>query len=60
MQVCLNCAREEYDHKLTECRICGGGLWVPTHVGGEFGNRDIEEAKRLILAGQKPWTKPNT
>jgi hypothetical protein len=54
MQICLKCAREEYRMDKVECD-CGGRLWIPKHVGGKFGNNNIDEAAKLILAGKKPW-----
>jgi len=56
MQLCLACARQESDMGKTECR-CGGALWVPTHVAGLFGCRDLDLAARLIRSGLKPWDK---
>ena len=55
MQICLNCARQESRMDKSECPICQGTLWIPHNVGGKSGNRDIDEAARLILAGKKPW-----
>lgn len=57
MQICLKCARQEYDTTRTSCRDCGGTLWFPKHVGGKVGNTDVDEACRLIRAGKKPWEK---
>lgn len=56
MQICLKCAREESDMKKTVCQ-CGGTLWLPMYVGAKYGNRDFDEAARLIRKGQKPWEK---
>lgn len=54
-QVCLKCARQEYDASRSECRDCGGTLWYPQNVGGQPGNTDMDEAIRLIRAGKTPW-----
>jgi uncharacterized membrane protein YvbJ len=54
-QICLKCGRAEYDSSRSECRDCGGTLWFPQNVGGKINNTDIEEARRLIKKGQKPW-----
>lgn len=56
-QVCLKCARQEYDSSRSTCRDCGGTLWHPQTVGGKAGNTDMDEAIRLIRAGEKPWLK---
>lgn len=53
-QICLKCARQEYDQSKSTCS-CGGTLWHPQNVGGKSGNTDIDEAARLIRAGKKPW-----
>jgi len=53
-QICLKCARQEYDQSKSTCH-CGGTLWHPQNVGGKPGNTDIYEAARLIQAGKKPW-----
>jgi hypothetical protein len=55
MQICLHCAREEYDLNQKECRMCGGSLWLPRNVGGQSGNTDVSEAALLIRAGKSPW-----
>jgi len=55
IQICLKCARQEYDTKLTTCKSCGGTLWFPQNVGGKLGNNNIDEAARIIKSGKKPW-----
>jgi hypothetical protein len=40
IQICLKCAREEYDNNKTTC-YCGGTLWFPQNVGGVIGNTNI-------------------
>jgi len=56
MQICLQCARQEYDTSKSTCRDCGGILWTPKNVGGKAGNTNIDEAAHLIKAGKKPWS----
>jgi hypothetical protein len=56
-QICLKCGRGEYDSKKTTCRDCGGTLWFPQNVGGKPGNTSVDEARRLIKSGKKPWEK---
>ena len=54
-QICLKCGRGEYDSKNTSCKDCGGTLWFPQNVGGKPGNTSIDEARKLIKLGKKPW-----
>jgi hypothetical protein len=56
VQICLNCARQEYQMGKAQCD-CGGTLWIPRNVGGKQGNTDLDEATRLIRKGKKPWEK---
>lgn len=55
MEVCLDCARPEWDDTLRKCPDCGGRLWHPVDVAGIPGNEDTDLAARLIRQGQKPW-----
>lgn len=55
VQVCLKCARQEWDQSRDTCRDCGGTLWLPQNVAGKPGNTDLDEATRLIRQGRKPW-----
>ena len=55
MNVCLTCAREEWNDALPACPDCGGDLWQPVDVGGFPGNEDSHLAANLIRCGRKPW-----
>lgn len=54
-KVCLRCGRKEHEAGYTRCMDCGGILWTPENVGGKPGNRNMDEASRLIRAGRTPW-----
>lgn len=58
IQLCLRCAREEYQKDKDTCP-CGGTLWYPQNVGGKAGNTDVDEAIRLIRQGKTPWQRSN-
>lgn len=54
-QICLKCGRGEHNSSKSTCKDCGGTLWHPQNVGGKLGNTNIDEARKLIKAGKKPW-----
>jgi hypothetical protein len=55
MEICLVCAREEWNDQLRTCPDCGGRLWHPVDVGAIPGNEDSRLAAVLIRHGLKPW-----
>ena len=57
-QICLKCGRGESNSSKTTCKDCSGTLWFPQNVAGKFGNTNVDEARKLIKAGKKPWNKP--
>jgi hypothetical protein len=55
MEVCLACARLEWNDQRPDCPDCGGRLWHPQDVAGIADCTDAELAADLVRRGHKPW-----